>query len=193
MTGGMLPQQADTLVLINMCRAHNKPVVVGGPDATSSPHIYRSADFRVLGEAEGIINEFVAAWEAGHRSGTFAAPKFDIDVTSSPIPRFDLLKFDHYLYIGVQISARLPVYLRVLRYHRTVWARAAQQGHAADSAEIETLDALGYRGHVDFVDDNLIGNKKALKLFLPELKNWQEARNYPFRFPPRRRSTRPRR
>ena len=108
MTGGMLPQQADTLVLINMCRAHNKPVVVGGPDATSSPHIYRSADFRVLGEAEGIINEFITAWEAGHRSGTFVAPKFDIDVTKSPIPRFDLLKFDHYLYIGVQYSRGCP-------------------------------------------------------------------------------------
>ena len=49
-------------------------------------------------------------------------------------------------------------------------------------AELETLYALGYRGHVDFVDDNLIGNKKALKLFLPELKNWQEERNYPFEF-----------
>ena len=108
MTGGMLPQQADTLFLINMCRAHNKPVVVGGPDATSSPHIYRSADFRVLGEAEGIINEFITAWEAGHRSGTFVAPKFDIDVTKSPIPRFDLLKFDHYLYIGVQYSRGCP-------------------------------------------------------------------------------------
>ena len=31
-------------------------------------------------------------------------------------------------------------------------------------AELETLYHLGYRGHVDFVDDNLIGNKKALNL-----------------------------
>ncbi len=29
-----------------------------------------------------------------------------------------------------------------------------------------TLYQLGYRGHVDFVDDNLVGNKKALKIFL---------------------------
>src|SRR5262249_38924426 len=41
MTGGMLPQQADTLVLIELCRRHDRPVVVGGPDATSSPHIYK--------------------------------------------------------------------------------------------------------------------------------------------------------
>ena len=41
---------------------------------------------------------------------------------------------------------------------------------------------LGYRGHVDFVDDNLIGNKKALKAFLPQLTAWQKARDYPFEF-----------
>jgi hypothetical protein len=47
-------------------------------------------------------------------------------------------------------------------------------------AELDRLYALGYRGHVDFVDDNLIGNKKALKQFLPRLKEWQEEHNYPF-------------
>jgi hypothetical protein len=182
MTGGMLPQQADTLALVDMCRTHNKPVVVGGPDATSSPHIYRSADFRVLGEAEGVINEFVTAWETGHRSGTFVAPKFDIDVTRSPIPRFDLLKFDHYLYIGVQYSRGCPFTCEfcdiIELYGRVPRSKATPQV----LAELETLYALGYRGHIDFVDDNLIGNKKALKLFLPELKTWQQARNYPFEF-----------
>lgn len=49
-------------------------------------------------------------------------------------------------------------------------------------AELEELYRLGYRGHVDFVDDNLIGNKKAVKAFLPELATWLEARDYPFEF-----------
>jgi hypothetical protein len=49
-------------------------------------------------------------------------------------------------------------------------------------AELEELYRLGYRGHVDFVDDNLIGNKKAVKAFLPELTSWLEARDYPFEF-----------
>ena len=48
--------------------------------------------------------------------------------------------------------------------------------------ELDTLYQLGYRGHVDFVDDNLIGNKKAVKLFLPELKTWLEHHDYPFEF-----------
>ena len=55
MTGGMLFQQSDTLELIEMCRARGLPVVIGGPDATSSPHRYETANFRVLGEVEDII------------------------------------------------------------------------------------------------------------------------------------------
>ena len=71
MTGGMLPQQDDTLTLIDLCRARAKPVVIGGPDAMSSPDIYRAADFLVLGEAEGIIDQFVAAWSTGAEHGVF--------------------------------------------------------------------------------------------------------------------------
>ena len=169
MTGGMLAQQADTMELIALCHRHGKPVVVGGPDPTSSPHVYVAADFRVLGEVEGIIGEFIA-------------PKFTIDVTLSPIPRFDLLKFEHYLYVGVQYSRGCPFTCEfcdiIELYGRVPRAKATRQM----LAELEALYQLGYRGHVDFVDDNLIGNKKALKTFLPELAAWLKARDYPFEF-----------
>jgi hypothetical protein len=56
MTGGMLPQQPDTLRVIERAHARQKPEVVGGPDVTSSPEGYRAADFQVLGEAEGAID-----------------------------------------------------------------------------------------------------------------------------------------
>jgi len=56
------------------------------------------------------------------------------------------------------------------------------KGNAQMLAELQALHDAGYRGHVDFVDDNLIGNKRALKRFLPELCAWQKERGYPFRF-----------
>src|SRR5580704_11795019 len=59
MTGGMFPQQADTFIVIKLCHSRGKPVVVGGPAPTSSPQIYGEADFLVLGEAEGIIDQFI--------------------------------------------------------------------------------------------------------------------------------------
>jgi len=181
-TGGMLPQQADTLRLIELCRAAGKPVVVGGPDPTSSPHIYEKADFRVLGEAESVIDEFIAAWEGGVRSGVFTAPKFQADVTSTPVPRFDLLKFEDYLYLGVQYSRGCPFTCEfcdiIELYGRVPRTKTAEQMFV----ELETLYQMGYRGHLDFVDDNFIGNKKSLRLFLPQLAEWQRAHGYPFEF-----------
>ena len=48
--------------------------------------------------------------------------------------------------------------------------------------ELDALRAVGYRGHVDFVDDNLIGNRKALKPFLRDLRRWLDDRGRPFEF-----------
>ena len=182
MTGGMLPQQDDTLALIELAHAHAKPIVVGGPDATSSPDAYRTADFLVLGEAEGVIQDFIKAWATGADRGVFEAPKFTADVTTTPIPRFDLLKFDHYLYIGVQFSRGCPFNCEFCDIIELYGRVPRAKSNAQMLAELHALYAAGYRGHVDFVDDNLIGNKKALKRFLPELAAWQKAHRYPFEF-----------
>jgi radical SAM superfamily enzyme YgiQ (UPF0313 family) len=182
MTGGMLPQQADTLALIAMCKAGGKPVCVGGPAATSSPEIYAAADYLVLGEAEGVIDAFIAAFEAGEPRGVFESEKYKVDVTQSPLPRFDLLKREHYLFLNVQFSRGCPFHCEfcdiIELYGNTPRAKTNEQV----LRELDALFQLNHRGHVDFVDDNLIGNKKALKRFLPALIEWQRERNYPFRF-----------
>jgi radical SAM superfamily enzyme YgiQ (UPF0313 family) len=182
MTGGMMPQQPDTLTVIELAQARGKPVAVGGPDATSSPEAYEQADFRVLGEAEGIIGDFLAAWDSGARQGTFTAEKFAIDVTKTPIPRFDLLKRDQYVYYGVQFARGCPFTCEfcdiIELYGRAPRVKTAEQ----ILAELETLYRVGYRGHLDFVDDNFIGNKKAVKALLPHLIEWQKAHDYPFEF-----------
>jgi radical SAM superfamily enzyme YgiQ (UPF0313 family) len=182
MTGGMLPQRVDTLTLIDLAHAHNKPVVVGGPDPMSIPEVYKAADFRVLGEAEGIIGEFIAAWNAGQRSGTFEGEKFQVDVTTTPVPRFDLIEFKRYSYMGVQFSRGCPFNCEfcdiIELYGRVPRSKTNEQM----LAELEALYVAGYRGHINFVDDNLIGNKKALKRFLPALAAWQRAHGFPFEF-----------
>ena len=81
------------------------------------------------------------------------------------MPRFDLLKSDHYLYVGVQYSRGCPFTCEfcdiIELYGRVPRTKTTQQM----LAELESLYQLGYRGHVDFVDDNLIGNKKSLRDF----------------------------
>jgi radical SAM superfamily enzyme YgiQ (UPF0313 family) len=47
-------------------------------------------------------------------------------------------------------------------------------------AELDTLRDLGWRGQVFIVDDNFIGNKKNVRLLLPELAKWQKENGFPF-------------
>jgi radical SAM superfamily enzyme YgiQ (UPF0313 family) len=182
MTGGMNVQRPDCLSVVAEAQGQGKAVVVGGPDVTSEPNFYAHADFVVIGEAEVIIQEFVAAWEAGQRRGTFTAEKFKVDVTRTPVPRYDLLRRSDYLYFAIQFSRGCPFNCEFCDIIELYGRRPRVKTAAQMLAELEALYSGGYRGPLDFVDDNFIGNKKAVKAFLPELIAWQKDHDYPFIF-----------
>ena len=69
LTGGMLPQQIGILDIINLSHQKQKPVVVGGPDPTSQPNLYQSADYLVLGEGEITIPIWLKEMANGSKSG----------------------------------------------------------------------------------------------------------------------------
>lgn len=181
MTGGMLPQQCDVLEVIARAHAAGTPVAVGGPDATASPDVYASADFRILGEVEEILAEFVRAWDDGARTGTFVPTRFP-DLATSPRPRFDLLKLEHYMHVGVQFSRGCPFNCEFCNVIELNGRRPRLKAPAQVLSELDALRQLGYRGHVDFVDDNLIGNRREVKTFLAELATWNRTHGYPFEF-----------
>ena len=113
----------------------------------------------------------------------FEAEKFQVDVTKTPIPRFDLLKFDDYLYIGVQFSRGCPFTCEFCDIIELYGRVPRAKTNAQMLAELDALYRLGYRGHVDFVDDNLIGNKKAREgVPAASSQTWLEAHDYPFEF-----------
>ena len=181
LTGGMLPQQRDCVELIDTARARGKCVVVGGPDATSSPHLYTAASHLVLGEGEVTLPQFLADFAAG-TPGKVYRDERKADVQQSPVPRFDLLDFSKYNHVGVQWCRGCPFQCEfcdiIELYGRVPRAKSTPQM----LEELQALYDLGYRGHVDVVDDNFIGNKKLVKEFLPELKVWLEQRGWPFEF-----------
>ena len=110
MTGGMLPQRDDTLTVIELVpRAWQAGRQSAAPIRCRAPKSYELADFRVLGEAEGHHRRVRRGLECrAPAAGRSRAKKFQVDVTKSPIPRFDLINFQHYLYVGVQFSRGCP-------------------------------------------------------------------------------------
>ncbi|HUZ17315.1 MAG TPA: B12-binding domain-containing radical SAM protein [Spirochaetia bacterium] len=180
--GGMLPQQVALLKLVERVHDLGRKMVVGGPDPTSQPTVYASADYLVLGEGECTVPLFLRDLEAHVDSGIYEPDELRPDVTQSPVPRFDLLRFEDYLMIGIQVTRGCPFNCEfcdiIELYGRVPRAKTPHQ----IIEELETLYSLGYRGHIDFVDDNFIGNKKRLKETLNAIKGWSIAHRYPFFF-----------
>ncbi|MEX2146014.1 MAG: B12-binding domain-containing radical SAM protein [Candidatus Rokuibacteriota bacterium] len=181
MTGGMVPQQRDLLSLIDLCHAHGKRVVVGGQDPTSQPAVYARADYLVLDEGEMTIPAFLADFQAGVPRGTYRSEDKP-DVTRTPPPRFDLLQLDRYLHVGIQFSRGCPFNCEFCDIIELYGRKPRTKTPEQLLRELDGLYRLGYRGHVDLVDDNFIGNKKAVMAFLPALLAWSRERSFPFYF-----------
>ncbi len=178
----MIVQKDDMKDLIKQAHYHHKPVLVGGPYPTAMPEEMREAgaDFLVLDEGEITLPLFVEAWQRGERSGEFRSGGAKPDVTTTPVPRFDLLDLNAYDSMSIQFSRGCPFQCEfcdiIVLYGRKPRTKTPEQL----IKELDYLYSLGWRRSVFMVDDNFIGNKRNVKLLLPALKKWQEERNYPF-------------
>jgi radical SAM superfamily enzyme YgiQ (UPF0313 family) len=177
----MIVQKVDLLAQIAEAKQRGKLVAVGGPYATSVPTEVAAADFLVLDEGEITLPLFVEAIARGETQGIFRTTEKP-DVTTTPIPRYDLLELDAYDSMSVQFSRGCPFQCEfcdiIVLYGRKPRTKTPQQL----LKELDYLYQLGWRGGVFMVDDNFIGNKRNVKLLLKELKIWQKEHQYPFRF-----------
>ena len=179
--GGMLPQQQSMISLIDKVHQHHRPVVIGGPDPTSQPDIYQSADYIVQGEGEVTIPLFIQDLENGCKSGEYKSDQV-ADMTNVVVPRFDLIRFQDYIQIGIQYSRGCPFNCEFCDVIELYGRKPRTKSAGQVIKELQTLYDLGYRGHIDFVDDNFIGNKANVKEVLPVLIEWTKQKNYPFYF-----------
>jgi radical SAM superfamily enzyme YgiQ (UPF0313 family) len=180
-TGGMLPQQSATLSIIERAHQFGRPVIIGGPDPSSQPNLYQSSDYLVLGEGEISIPLFIQALEKGCSSGEFRSDE-KADMAEAVIPRFDLIRFKDYIQVGIQCTRGCPFNCEFCDVIEIFGRKPRSKSPAQIIKELQTLYDLGHRGHIDFVDDNFIVNKKNTKKVLLAIKEWSEINNYPYYF-----------
>ncbi len=180
-TGGMLPQQQGMLSVIDKAHEYGCPAVIGGPDPTSQPHLYQTADYLVHGEGEITIPMFIEALERGEKSGEYNSPDM-ADMTQAVIPRFDLIRFKDYIQVGVQYSRGCPFNCEFCDIIELYGRKPRTKTPEQVISEFQSLYELGYRGHLDFVDDNFIGNKRNVKQVLPVIYEWSKKYKNPFFF-----------
>ena len=158
------------------CRAAGRPVVAGGPLFTAQPEQFDAASHLVLNEAEITLPAFLEDLAAGRAQPVYRAADF-ADLGRTPVPRWDLVRLGRYQTMPVQYSRGCPFDCEFCDVTAQLGHRPRIKRPDQVIAELDRLYELGWRGGVFFVDDNLIGNKRALKTeLLPALIEWRRGR-----------------
>ena len=178
----MYIQRAGLLALVREAKRRGKTVVAGGPYPTSLPEAVLEAggDFVVRGEGENTMPLLLEAMRHG-KTGIIendAKP----DLTTSPIPRFDMLRLNDYATMTIQTSRGCPFDCEFCDVVNLFGRLPRHKTPKQVIAELETLHRLGVKGSVFICDDNFIGSKKHARALLQELIPWLRSRGEPFRF-----------
>jgi radical SAM superfamily enzyme YgiQ (UPF0313 family) len=177
----MAVQRNSALDVIARCRQMGRKTVAGGPLFTTGYEEFADkVDHLVLGEAEATLPAFVSDLARGC-AGHIYTPEGYPDISTTPVPQWQLINMRHYAAMSVQYSRGCPFDcefcdITVLNGHRPRTKSKEQL-----LREFDALYELGWRGSVFVVDDNFIGNKKKLKAeILPAIASWMKEKKYPF-------------
>ena len=176
---GMLAQKKSLHETVERCRKLGKIIVLGGPYVTSTIEELPYADHIFQGEAETTLPQFFKDLEAGTAKRTYKAPERP-PMSIAPIADFGLVNMKKYSNMSIQYSRGCPFsceFCDIIEiYGRVPRTKSNQQV----LAEFDELYRLGWRGPLFIVDDNFIGNKKHVRMLLPDIIEWQKKHNYPF-------------
>src|SRR4051812_30364739 len=175
---GMSVQRTRMQEILTELKLRGVFTVVGGPWVTVREDYFGDlVDVIFVGEAEETWPRFLDEWKQGRHSERYEQPDKS-DMTKVPTPRFDLLKLNDYMFGSVQFSRGCPFQCEFCDIIVTFGRRPRLKTSVQVLAELESLRSRGVT-MVFIVDDNLIGNKKAVKELLRDLVAWQKARGYP--------------
>ncbi len=180
--GGMSAQAESARSVIARCNELGRTVVAGGPMFTSAHDEFEGVDHFVLNEAEITLPQFLADLAKGAPARMYTTTDF-ADVTHTPLPRWSLLDRRRYASMSLQYSRGCPYDCEFCDITVLYGRRPRTKRPEQITRELDGIFATGWRGHVFVVDDNFIGNRRALKTeLLPAMASWMEEHGHPFTF-----------
>jgi radical SAM superfamily enzyme YgiQ (UPF0313 family) len=177
----MIVQNKSLEHVVELSRSMGKKIVVGGPYVSTSSERMPDADHIFIGEAEATLPEFINDLELGIARRIYKADERP-PLTATPVPDFSLIDMRHYSAMNVQYSRGCPFNCEFCDIIEIYGRVPRTKSNAQMLAELDALKATGWRGLVFIVDDNFIGNKKNVRLFMPDLIEWSRTNEFPFSF-----------
>src|SRR6516225_9558722 len=178
---GMNVQRQRQKEILHELKRRGVFTVVGGPWVTvQEDDIAGLADVTFIGEAEQTWPQFLGEGSEGRHATRYEQTE-RTDMATVPVPRLDLLRMKDYAFASVQFSRGCPIECEFCDIIVTFGRRPRIKNVAQVIAELDALVASGKQS-VFIVDDNLIGNKRAMKQVLRDVGAWQEEHGYPLSF-----------
>jgi radical SAM superfamily enzyme YgiQ (UPF0313 family) len=178
---GMIVQRHRMREILRELKARGIFTVVGGPWVSVQEDYFDGvADVIFVGEAETTWPQFLDEWAYGRHQHRYEQLE-RTDMTRVPVPRYDLLKTKNYLFGSIQFSRGCPFQCEFCDIIVTFGRKPRLKTSVQVIAELEAMRKQNLL--IAFiVDDNLIGNKVAVKTLLRDVAAWQAANGYPFQF-----------
>jgi radical SAM superfamily enzyme YgiQ (UPF0313 family) len=170
--GAMIVHKDSVYEIVARCAVLGKTVIAGGPLFTTGHEAFPEIQHFVLGEAEELMPQVVADLQSGRLQSVYRSSHRP-HITRTPPPRWDLIKFRHYVTMSVQFSRGCPFDCEfcdiIVMNGRTPRTKTPTQL----IAELDALRLRGWNDMVFIVDDNFIGNKARTRVLLHALIEWR--------------------
>ncbi len=172
----MAVQRKSASQTIIRCKEAGLKVVAGGPLFTGEHEQFSGVDHFVLNEAEQTLPSFLADLKNDCARHVYTTAEF-ADIQRTPAPMWELINQKRYASMSIQFSRGCPFNCDFCNVTALFGHRPRIKSTTQIMAELDSLYTRGWRGHVFFVDDNFIGNKKYLmNQLLPALIDWRNGK-----------------
>lgn len=178
---GMHIQRARINDICARAHAAGKAAALGGPSVSSSPEFYPDFDYLHMGElgdATDALFALIGENPARPETQVVLQTKVRRPMAEFPIPAYELAEIPRYFLGSVQFSSGCPYTCDFCDIPGLYGRVPRLKTPAQVVAELDKLLACGVNGSVYFVDDNLVGNRKALLELLPHLVVWQKRNGF---------------
>ena len=155
-------QVFEAYAIADRLRARGVKVAMGGLHVSVLPdEAAAHADYVVVGEGEHVWPAIVSAAARGHAASIFRAGDYEpVDVTTLPVPRYDLLDGRPYNRFTVQTSRGCPWRCDFCASNVMLMQRYRKRPASDVLRDIEAIRAVRERPFIEFADDNTFVDKR---------------------------------
>lgn len=182
---GMHIQRPQINYINELAHREGKITVVGGPSVSGCPEYYPDFDILSIGEL-GDATDSLIKYLDNHSERPQAQIRFEtkerLPLTEFPIPAYNLVDLNRYFLANIQFSSGCPYHCEFCDIPALYGNNPRLKSPQQVLAELDAMLEYGNPGAVYFVDDNFVGNRRAVMDLLPHLIEWQKRNGYPVQF-----------